>query len=167
MWILVLSVLAVAVVSIVVPRRARASSDRPWALAERVLDLASVAWSIFVTAYLLLVPTYDAFTPEAFGGVAEQALGGKRTFVEVNGSAALMALLIPIALTTLPWFTASPTRRRRLRAIGTGLLMTFVVVGALSVGLLYTPSALAMLIAAALSTAEPGRSEPAASGPPS
>ena len=121
----------------------------------------AIAWSIAVTTYLMLVQTYEGVTAEVFGGVAEPVTTGRRGFLEINGGFGLVLVLVPVTLTALPWLVSNPTGRRRLQTIATVLLLTFVVVGALSVGLLYTPSALAMLIAAALSSAGPRRPSPA------
>lgn len=153
MWILILSVVAVIVVAILVPRRVRASHDRPWVIAERALALGAIAWSVSVTMYLIVVPTYEGVPAEALGGVVERVTTGKRTFLEVNGVGAVVLLLVPILLTALPWLASDPTARRRLQILGTALLLAVVIVGALSEGLLYTPSALAMLITVALGTA--------------
>jgi hypothetical protein len=156
MLILALGLVAAIVVAVFAARRT-ASRDRLWAVVERVMALGAVAWSVAVTAYLVLVATYEGVQPEAFGGVAEQVTTGRRTFLEVNGDFGLTLVLVPVALTTLPWLAPDPPVRRRLHTIATVLLLTFVVVGALSVGLLYTPGALAMLIAAVLSKARPRR----------
>lgn len=62
-------------------------------------------------------------------------------------------MLIPVVLTVLPLLCFVSATRRRLEVISAMLLLGFVVVGALSIGLFYAPSAMAMLIAAALAKA--------------
>lgn len=150
--IVTLGLVAVAVVAILAARRS-ANGARPWAGAERVLAWSAVAWSVSVTVYLLLAVTDEAITPEVSGGVAEQLTAGRRTFLDANGGFGLVFVLIPIGLTALPWLVSESRTRRRLLKVATVLLLTFVVVGALSVALLYAPSAVAMLIATALLSA--------------
>lgn len=140
------------VLAVAVPLRARAHDARPWLIAERTLVFVALAWALGVTVYLVRAPAYEGV--EAFrdaGMAVEQAKVVRRTLLEVDGPGVLVPLLIPVILSALPLVRLASASRRCLAVISAVLLLGFVVVGVLSVGLFYAPSAMAMLVAAALS----------------
>jgi hypothetical protein len=154
MWFWGIVLLTLVVLAAVVPLRARARDDRPWLIIERALVVAALTWAVGVTIYLALVPTYEGVESlQEFSTTAERTTAAHRTLLEVNGPGVLVPMLIPVVLTALPLLRFVSATRRRLEVISAMLLLVFVVVGALSIGLLYAPSAMAMLIAAALAKA--------------
>lgn len=148
--------LALVVLPVVVVQRARAQDDRLWSIAERTLVCAALGWAVGVAISLVLVPIYEgaASAPEA-GTNAERITTTPRTLLDVNGIGVLAPLLVPVVLTVLPLLRARSATRRRLKMVSAVLLLVFVVGGALSIGLFYAPSAMAMLIAAALAAVGP------------
>ena len=77
------------------------------------------------------------------------------TLIEVNGLSAALLIVIPVALTAITLNASLPgaTRPRLmliLRWAAFVLMFLFCVVSALSIGLFYLPSTIAMLVAAVL-----------------
>lgn len=99
-----------------------------------LLYLAPMAAGL-AAIYLLLVPSYQSVP------------GGRRTILEVNGPSALLPLLVPVLLASVPavlW----PRRASIVLAAGLGtLLAIFCVLAGFSIGMFYLPSA-ALLVAA-------------------
>lgn len=150
-WGAVLFTLVVLVV--VVSLRAHARDDRPWFIAERTLVFAAQAWAVGVTIYLALVPIYEGVDSlgEA-GNTGERLTTARLTLLEANGPGVLVPMLAPVILTALPLLRLGSATQRRLKVISAVLLLIFVLVGALSIGLFYAPSAMMLLIVAALAT---------------
>jgi hypothetical protein len=159
MWFWGIVLVTLVVLAVVVPLRARAHDDRPWSIAERALVFAAQGWALGVTIYLAFVPIYEGVESLREAGMtAERITTAHRTLLEANGPGVLVPMLIPVVLTALPLLRFVSATRRRLEVISAMLLLVFVVVGALSIGLFYAPSAMAMLIAAALAASvQPGR----------
>ena len=84
-----------------------------------------------------------------FGPVYSGSDGGTATLIEVNGLWAALLLVIPVALTavsliaTLP-NPAHPRIMLILRWASFALLLAFCVISALSIGIFYFPSAVAV-----------------------
>ncbi len=77
------------------------------------------------------------------------------TLIEVNGLSAALLIVIPVALTAITLNASLPgaTRPRLmliLRWAAFVLMFLFCVVSALSIGIFYLPSTIAMLVAAVL-----------------
>ena len=77
------------------------------------------------------------------------------TLIEVNGLSAALLIVIPVALTAITLNASLPgaTRPRLmliLRWASFALMFLFCVVSALSIGIFYLPSTIAMLVAAVL-----------------
>ena len=77
------------------------------------------------------------------------------TLIEVNGLSAALLIVIPVALTAITLNASLPgaTRPRLMlifRWASFALLLLFCVVSALSIGIFYLPSTIAMLVAAVL-----------------
>ncbi len=81
-------------------------------------------------------------------------------FIETNGLAALIPLLAPVALTGLAllavWvWDASPTVKRLSLWALAAVCLAFCVLTALSIGILYLPAAVALIITAIVGTFRP------------
>ena len=77
------------------------------------------------------------------------------TLIEVNGLSAALLIVIPVALTAITLNASLPgaTHPRLmliLRWAAFVLLLLFCIAGALSIGIFYLPSTIAMLVAAIL-----------------
>lgn len=105
--------------------------------------------ALLVLAVLLIVPmgTYQSVTIDA-GGVAMRT-SGRTTLLEGQDADALIALSIPLLASlsaVLPW----PARGRRAADIASAAIVTvFAILGSLSVGLFFYPTALSLIILAA------------------
>ena len=134
---------------------AGAATHRPWAT---WLVLAAFALAALATGFLLVAPVVmqqsvsqsvaavPAGTPVTTGASAEMR---HLTLVESQGPQVVAMLLIPVAIAGLPLAVRwSPLLWRATRIITAVLLAGWVLITGFSVGLLYAPSALAMLAAA-------------------
>jgi len=168
MWFWGIVLLTLIVLTVVVPLRARAQDDRLRRIPERTLVWAALGWAVGVTIYLAFVPIYEGIASVAEEGANTERITTARgtlldaeiivahgTLLDVDGIGVVVPLLVPIVLTALPLLRTRYATRRRLEMVSAILLLVFVVGGALSIGLFYAPSAMAMLIAAALATAGP------------
>lgn len=154
MWLWSLVFLTIAVLAVAVPLRARAGHGRSWPAIERGLVLAALVWAVGVAAYLAVAPFYAGVEASAMRGSPPVfAAPASRTLLEVDGSIALIAMLLPVALAALPLLRRASKTRLPLEIISAAFLILFVTIGGLSIGLFYAPSALLMLAAAVLAVA--------------
>ena len=77
------------------------------------------------------------------------------TLIEVNGLSAALLIVIPVALTAITLIAtlpnpAHPRLMLILRWASFALMLLFCIAGALSIGIFYLPSTIAMLVAAVL-----------------
>jgi len=126
----------------------RSGSERVAAVLVTVGAVAAVA----AAAYLAFAPVYQGFETgrAAPPGVAATPWEERATLAEVNGSRIYMTLLIPILLAGAPLLFPRPAGRRVASWLGGTLLLAFSILGAFTVGLLFLPAALAVLLAALL-----------------
>ena len=111
-------------------------------------------WATGVALYLLFAPSYETsvstYGPNSVASSNETR--GYATLLDVNGPEVLFVLSIPIL------FAFSPLafrKQRRAALLGAGTLMLcFCILGAASVGMLYLPTALLLLLAGATTPAE-------------
>ena len=108
------------------------------------------------TAALLVVPFYTGVRATAVAVPGQTAppvpvvATRTATLVEVNGPGVLVVLAIPIALPVLALAAGKSRFRRATHVVGALLLVGFCLLTGFSVGLFYVPTALAMVVAAAL-----------------
>jgi len=120
--------------------------------APQTLSFIAALWATVVALFFLFGPTYGTSTTEysvtASGGqVASPQFEGHATGLEVNGPHVAFVLVIPIILALLP---LAVRKHQRASFIVAGVLsLAFCVVGAMSVGMFYLPSALLLLLAGA------------------
>src|SRR5688572_18752543 len=108
---------------------------------QRLLRWFPVAWAAGAYLVLLRLPMYGwARSTQTVGG-AEIRSAGRATLAAVNGRVVYLTLAIPVlaaALAALPW----PARLRRRAAIcGAVIASAFVLLGLMSVGPFFLPSA--------------------------
>ena len=141
--------------------------------ASRVADVsAAVAHTLAWAAFLWIV-----LGPCAYRGVSSTATSVDRLdygqneevhcyafFVEVNGLWAILPMFVPVAVTGLALITLLIWKGPRLGAVVilgglATVLLAFCVMGYLSFGIMYSPSALALIIAAIAYRLRPQLSE--------
>ena len=105
----------------------------------------AVIWAGGVYLFLLAVPMYSQMSNTVTADGASTMTSGRATLVAVNGSRMYLVLAAPLfaaLLTLLPW----PHNLRKMADIvGALLSATFVFLGMMSVGLLFVPTAGALI----------------------
>jgi hypothetical protein len=121
----------------------------------RALTIAPVAWAAGVALFFLFAPVYGTVTDsvhvarDPHGGpniVTRSSTRGHQSGLEGSGPSMILSLSIPILLALAPILVRAQPRTVRLTA--GALLLVYCVLGALSVGLFFLPSALLLLISA-------------------
>lgn len=118
---------------------------------QNVATTAALFWAVGAAAFFLFAPVYGtlrtSYSTEPDGRVVEgPVVQGHRTGLDVNGPEVLIALTIPILIAAAP--LAAAKARRGAQIVAGALLLVFSILGAASVGMLYVPSALLLLIGA-------------------
>ena len=126
--------------------------------APQALSFIAALWATVVALFFLFGPTYGTSTSEysvtASGGqVASPQFERHATGLEVNGPRVAFVLVIPIILALLP--LAVRKHQRASFVVAGALSLAFCVVGAMSVGMFYLPSALLLLLAGATTESLP------------
>ena len=114
--------------------------------------------ALVVVLGLVFGPVYQggSVTPAAPGAPANvPTKTTTATLIEVNGWSVLPILLVPAALTGLALLTvlntnAGQIRRRVLVWVPAVLLLGFCILGSSSIGIVYLPSALALVLSSIL-----------------
>jgi hypothetical protein len=133
--ILLLIILAFVVLEVVfLHPRPRHPAGSPGARGQMALIGLAVAAATAPAIFFLYVPVYSS----------------GRTLVEVNGSDAAPALIIPIVLTAIPALSRRPDSRTRVCASLGVLLSVLCFIGGFSIGFFYVPAALLLVAAAAV-----------------
>jgi hypothetical protein len=116
----------------------------------------SLALAALAAAALLVAPVASQVEPvevspgRPTGAQLEQEREVERvSLLEHEGASVLLPLSIPVVIAALGVAAGWLTRPRPLRITSAGLLLAFVVVGIVSIGIYYLPSAIAMVVAAA------------------
>ena len=109
--------------------------------------LLSLGLATLASGALLVLPSYSGASAVVTSGGVETTASFRATLLEVNGAGVLGILAFPIVLSLaalLPW---PGSVRTPVVAIGAVLLCGFAVLGAMSIGLFFLPSAVAMCFA--------------------
>ena len=113
----------------------------------------ALAWAVLL--FLIFATTYTSQTVEATlpGEPPAEPVTATATFVEVNGLSALAIVATPVALTGLALLGLLAFRDRHARRIAWLWVSTIGVIGfcfvaIYSVGLLYLPAGVALMVAA-------------------
>jgi hypothetical protein len=104
--------------------------------------LVAAALATAATVFFLIVPVY------------ESSGGSPRRLLEV-APRALVVILIPPLLATIPVAPRSPRARRIGTAVAAVLLTVAALLGMFTVGFFYVPSAVALIAAALLPESDP------------
>ena len=119
-----------------------------------VLTAIAALWATGVALYLLFAPTYET-SVSTYGPnstASRNEIRGYATLLDVNGPEILFVLSIPILLALSP--LAFPSIDARHCWALERSCFAFCILGALSVGTLYLPTALVLLLAGATAPAE-------------
>jgi hypothetical protein len=101
------------------------------------LTAASFGLAVAAALFLLVWPVYSG----SVGGQPARA-----TLIQINGPSVLIPVMFPVFLTLMPLLL----RKQFVRIIVTVLIGAFVVLAGFSIGLLYLPAAIFMLIASSV-----------------
>jgi hypothetical protein len=105
--------------------------------------------SVAATIYLLITPQYQ-FEETVVTESGYDTIQGMKTLVEVNGTWVAYLLVGVTLASSVPLFVAltRTSSQRLVTWVFALLLMAFSIVGGLSIGLLFMPSAILLLTAA-------------------
>ena len=119
---------------------------------------AASTWvALIALALALAAGLWLAFYPDLYSSVSETASStgvtteqsGHASLIDENGNWVIALLAVPVALTGLGVLGAA--RRNRILVWGAAwVLLAFSLISGFSIGLFYAPSAVALLVAAAL-----------------
>jgi|GEM_PF-3917600 len=108
------------------------------------LWVAALVWSVVVSLFMLFGPAY-AVESSVVGSQAFSTVRSSSGALAVHGTRILLVFAVPVLLTSLPLLL-----RGRLRTPGAmvaiALLVVFCVISAASVGLLYLPGVLLLIL---------------------
>lgn len=120
----------------------------------RVAMLGAALCALAASGFLLVAPVYRGVRRIATLGpaepVEERELVEQATLLAANGPWVLALLAAPVVLAAVPLLLRGRVGQRRSARVSAALLLTFVLLTGFSVGLLYAPSALLMVLAAVL-----------------
>ena len=111
----------------------------------------AIGWSLVATAYFIVVPVYSsrpATISTSAASATSETVGAKR-LLQVNPRAAVV-LAMPLLLSASPLVVRRRRARRSITFVAATLLSGLCVLGAMTIGLLFLPSALALWAAAIL-----------------
>lgn len=125
--------------------------SRRWALGAAIAP----AVAVLTSAWLALWPSFVRSESVSVGtdGTVERQVGSG-SLLEAEGAGILIVLAVPVVLTAVGALSAYRGRRWPTWIV-TGLLLAVCLLGAASIGLFYFPTLLALLLTAALGTAQP------------
>ncbi len=128
--------------------------------ARRFVAVGAVVWAALVSLTIAFAPVYttgssDYSLSEIHTDTAPRQTTTRSTGIDVHGPDVLVALSLPILLTCIPLFAAKRFARS-MTITGAVLLVAFCVLGAMSVGLYYLPSAAGLVYLAVASIINSG-----------
>jgi hypothetical protein len=110
----------------------------------RIARWFAAGWAIAAFIALLVLPVYSSITTTMNG----TAVRGSATLLSVNGPRVLFVLAVPV-LASLLAIIPAPSRVQRVLAIAAAAIASgFVLLGAMTVGVFFLPTALALILAA-------------------
>lgn len=107
-----------------------------------IVALVALAWALGAAAVLLIVPMGPSLSVDSSG----RSTRSSRTLLETEGTEIIVVLAVPIALTVAS-LVGAVAHRAWLTAAAASLLMIGVLLGAASIGLIFLPSAVAVMLA--------------------
>ena len=124
---------------------------------ERFLRWFAIVWAIGAYVVLLWVPIYGGMRETSSSDGVHTVTRSSATLVAVNGARVYWILAVPVMAAVLTNFSWPRRMHRAAIVVGAVLASAFVVLGLASVGLFFFPSAVALIVAAAVG---PSRSRP-------
>lgn len=119
-----------------------------------IAAVLSLVAAVAASLVLLLLPVVavhgKTVVYDTDGTLLTGTIHRDETLVENQGWMVVTALVIPIVFAALPVMAGRRGRFRWMRAVSAVLLTIFVLLTGFSIGLFYLPSALAMIVSAAL-----------------
>lgn len=112
---------------------------------------AAIGCSLVATAYFIVVPVHSsrrATIATSAASATPETVGAKR-LLDVNPRAAVV-LVMPLLLSASPLVVRRRRARRSITFVAATLLSGLCILGAMTIGLLFLPSALALWAAAIL-----------------
>jgi hypothetical protein len=109
---------------------------------------AALVFALAAAVYLLGFPVYASASQYLSTSGRGGTMTGRSTLLAVNGLSALVPVLFPVVVSA---GAVSLTRTRFIRParwVAAALLTAFALLGALSIGVFYLPSAIAMWLSA-------------------
>lgn len=106
---------------------------------------AAIGWSLVATAFFVVVPVYSssrATLSTATGSATSASVSAER-LLDVDPRAAIV-LAMPLLLSASPLVVRRRRLRRAITLAAATLLSGFCVLGAMTIGLYFAPSALAL-----------------------
>lgn len=120
--------------------------------------LVAVILAAAAGLFLAFYPVYQGVSESVSSSGAIASSSGSATLVAENGAWVILLLCVPLALAALGLLGAVRGRRALVWAPAV-VLLVFALLAGFSIGLLYIPTALALLAAAGLTQARGGRAE--------
>lgn len=111
----------------------------------------AIGWSLVATAYFIVVPVYASrrvMISISAASTTSETVGAKR-LLQIDPRAAVV-LALPLLLSASPIVVRRCRARRAITFVAATLLSGLCVLGAMTIGLLFLPSALALWAAAIL-----------------
>ncbi len=111
----------------------------------------AIGWSLVAAAYVIVVPVYSSrrVTISTSAASATSETVGAKRLLQVDPRAAVV-LAMPLLLSASPLVVRRRRARRSITFVAATLLSSLCVLGAMTIGLLFLPSALALWAAAIL-----------------
>lgn len=113
-------------------------------------NLAATCLAALTAVAVALLPTVSWTSTDAEGVVTS----GRSSLLSDEGAGLLVVLVIPVVCVGLPLLLRSPRRARAARQVVVGLLAVMVVLGALSIGIFFAPTLIAMIVSVGTSPRE-------------
>ena len=113
----------------------------------------ALVWTIGVAGFLLFGPVYRSVSSGAQldrNALTAEITSGTTGLAAREGSWAFVLVSFPVLIAAAPLVVARRARSRGITAGAAGLLAAFAVRGAASIGFLYVPAVLALVVAAAV-----------------
>jgi hypothetical protein len=112
---------------------------------QRFLRWFAFVWSAVVYVALLGIPVYSQASDTMSTDGSHVRTVGRATLASVNGAAVYLTIALPVVASALALLPLSGTARRTADIASVLIMAGFVFLGMMSVGILFIPSALALV----------------------
>jgi len=125
--------------------------SRPEPRRGRGLAVVASLWAIAAFSFFTLAPTEQerSFTSTVSnaGGVVSRSSHAERTLLDEEGPGVLIPLGIPIVITAVALASSRTRHARSVSGAAAFLMWVFTILGAMSIGYVYLPAAVALTLA--------------------